>query len=324
MQKRNVYIVACCVGIAGCIGFLISNYPLSAPHQGTLEGRNSVIPATPHPNERNSSNSSKPVPQLKVLSGLEKLNAPALDKDQLRDQQFRKGKQCFAEKKHVFELENQIIECEANRDTNNEAVRELYTKCHLQTPALTAQVSKERESMRDCGKDTDIVNEYYSNATRAAKSGDSDAQLCYVESMFGSGIGGRAGRRAYSDSEIAEYESNAPNYIQEGFLRGDWRVAALLSQTPSRANGLLGTIFQGDTLTLYEMNRLLRLGAVGGYAQTLDNDVQLNLLAPDRAIDPLSPDQIQVANDWAQEIYARYFQNSPKISQSPSVCNLLD
>jgi hypothetical protein len=63
--------------------------------------------------------------------------------------------------------------------------------------------------------------------------------------------------------------------------------------------------------TLYAMNRLLRLGAGGRYAQWLDNLAESSTL---------SPDQIVEAENWANEQYAQYFSRTPELTAIPNAC----
>lgn len=75
----------------------------------------------------------------------------------------------------------------------------------------------------------------------------------------------------------------------------------------------MASLAVGDPVTVYKMNRLLRLGATGDYAQMLDS-YQSEYAAK------LTPDQVSKADAWAQAFYDLHFKNSPMLTAEPKTC----
>ena len=83
------------------------------------------------------------------------------------------------------------------------------------------------------------------------------------------------------------------------------------STSIAHAHSMLSSVSDGDPLTIYRMNRLLRLGAIGDYAQDLD------ILAH---TEELTPAQVAESNEWALNVFNAHFANSPKLSEQPEAC----
>jgi hypothetical protein len=69
----------------------------------------------------------------------------------------------------------------------------------------------------------------------------------------------------------------------------------------------------GQPYIVYQMNRLLRLGAEGEFAASLDwRGVSLR--------EQLSAGQVAEAEDWAKVVYEQSFANAPRLTEMPTVC----
>jgi len=85
--------------------------------------------------------------------------------------------------------------------------------------------------------------------------------------------------------DIEDYKADSANYIAAAFARRDWRIVSLLSthfiDPPRGLVTLLDGIGQPETT--YKMKKLLRLGATGDYAASLDEALSVYLRpAPER------------------------------------------
>ena len=69
------------------------------------------------------------------------------------------------------------------------------------------------------------LRKLYETTKWAARSGDIDAQMCYLMQIAGD----RDTGFMLTDVEIAEYQLLAPQYFDAAFKRGDWRVVDLLA-----------------------------------------------------------------------------------------------
>ncbi|MGH8239000.1 MAG: hypothetical protein ACREXP_18540 [Steroidobacteraceae bacterium] len=119
---------------------------------------------------------------------------------------------------------------------------------------------------------------YFAATKQAAKSGNADAQLCYLRGDFFS----PEGAQIFTDAEIEEHKQVAPKYVDAALKRGDWRIVHLLStrhvhQGSGPLNLLEGI---GDRDTHYKMTKLLRLGASGSYAKFMQSRLE-GMLHPD-------------------------------------------
>ena len=79
-----------------------------------------------------------------------------------------------------------------------------------------------------------------------------------------------------------------------------------------------------DALTFYRMTRLLRLGATGSYAQSLDEGInhfldETNVSLNEDGIG-LSPQALQEADTWALTQYQKFFSSNPTLDATPRLC----
>jgi hypothetical protein len=194
-----------------------------------------------------------------------------------------------------------------------------YAECLDKAVYAQDGLSAAQGSMANCGDEKHIAENYFDSTKAAAKSGDVDAQLCYVQGGF---VEPESGITA---KDIEEYQATSAQYTADAFKRGDWRIVAMLSTGRNRRLGRHSRpdIFideAGDPETIYKMDALLRLGAIGGYANPLDgfmNDLTHPDLEPEAA---LPQSKIAAADAWAQQMYSQYFSGTPQLTKEPIPC----
>jgi hypothetical protein len=161
----------------------------------------------------------------------------------------------------------------------------------------------------------------YEATYAAAKSGDIDAQMCYLMQ----GAGDRESGFALSDADIAEYLSLAPQYVDAAFKRGDWRVVELLGYHVVDWAGLfIGLEQWKDPTREYKAHQLLLLGA--GDVDPQDTDYWLAALRMPESKDHgrLSAQEVHDSDAWAHENYDKYFSSQPRLMKEPRVCTAQD
>jgi hypothetical protein len=165
------------------------------------------------------------------------------------------------------------------------------------------------------------LRKVYEATTAAAKSGDIDAQMCYLTQ----GVGDRESGFALSAAEIAEYQSPAPRYVDAAFNRADWRVVELLGYHVVDWAGMFINLEQWqDPLREYKAHQLLLLGS--GDVDPQDTDYWLAALRMPESTDNrrLSAQEIRDSDAWAQETYDKYFSSQPRLMKEPRVCTAQD
>lgn len=173
-------------------------------------------------------------------------------------------------------------------------------------------------ALSECNQ-ADMGTRYFKATKEAAKRGDVDAQLCYLQGDFFS----PEGAQIFTDAELEEYKTHAPRYVDAALKRGDWRVVDLLNtQHFHPGSGPVHLIDGvGDRDTQYKMTKLLRLGASGSYADFLDGRLE-DMMHPD--LDPsaaLPPEVIKKGDAWARQTYIDYFAGVPGLTKAPVVCS---
>lgn len=212
--------------------------------------------------------------------------------------------------------QNNVADCASLRNVQD--FENQYASCLNNLVDAKARIAAAESTVKKCGDKGTLVARYYHSTVEAAKNGDLDAQLCFLESNFYE----PDGSFRYSDSDIAHYKKIAPVYVASGLERGDWRVVELL--TTNRfgfSSGLLSYLDGiGTPETTYKMNRLLRLGATGSLAETINLFIS-DFKNPDgKTNSALSSDQMVAADAWAQDMYSRYFDDGQKLDHSPQIC----
>lgn len=195
---------------------------------------------------------------------------------------------------------------------------EAYAQCLNGWMDAPNRIAAAEAALSGCNE-ADIGQRYFEATKSAARKGDADAQLCYLQGDFFS----PDGTQIFTDAEIEEYKKVAPGYVAAALERGDWRIVHLLNKRSfhpgSGPVALLDKIGQRDTR--YKMTRLLRLGASGPYAKGLDADLR-GFAHPD--LNPaaaLPAETIKEGDTWAEQTYTDYFSGVPSLTQAPVVCD---
>lgn len=168
-----------------------------------------------------------------------------------------------------------------------------------------------------CDDMKSALRKLYETTKSAARSGDIDAQMCYLTQ--------RAGDRdtgfMLTDVEIAEYQLLAPQYLDAAFKRGDWRAVDLLAFHVVDSPGLFVWLEQWkDPQREYKAHQLLLLGA--STADPQDPDYWLPALRIPEST--LSAQEIRDTHAWAREMYDTYFSSQPQFILEPRVCTAED
>jgi hypothetical protein len=183
-----------------------------------------------------------------------------------------------------------------------------YAACLNRVVDNQDRIRAAQAAMTSCGDEKTLVRRYFDATKSAAKNGDVEAQLCYVAGVFAE----PDGSTHFTDEDLAEYRAAAPAYVDAALERGDWRVVAVLSDHYVDSMPLARLLDgAGEPETIYKSDALLRRGAVGDYAQTL-NDAMQSL--------EVSPAGAAAAEDWARLTYTRSFSGSPALSAPPPRC----
>ena len=116
------------------------------------------------------------------------------------------------------------------------------------------------------------------------------------------------------------------SYYESFLERGDWRAPQALTptlQTYVFGHPLKFLSTQNDEITIFRMLVLLRYGATGSYADTLDIRLKQYEEARSNGREGYDPQVLADARAWAKDQYEQHFQNSPKLSAAPVVCGSL-
>ena len=168
-----------------------------------------------------------------------------------------------------------------------------------------------------CDNTKGARQQLHETTTAAAKAGDRDAQMCYLVQDFGD----RESGFRLSDTEIAEYQSLAPQYVDTAFKRGDWRIVQLLGYQVIDWVGPFFSLEQWkDPLREYKSYRLFLLGAGDVDLQNTDDWLAVLHMPESKANWTLSAQEMQEGDAWAQEAYEKYFVSQPKLLKEPQVC----
>ena len=169
-----------------------------------------------------------------------------------------------------------------------------------------------------CGDTTDVATRYFEATKQAARAGHADAQMCYLQGEFGTSNG----KPILTDAEVEDYGHVAPQYVDAALQRGDWRIVELMTKDSFHPG--IEPIRQipsiGKPETIYKMRKLLRLGASGPYAKSLDSDLE-GMIHPD--VNPeaaLPADVVKKGDAWAQQTFNEYFSGVAGLTERPTVC----
>ncbi|MFB9115158.1 hypothetical protein QSH39_021615 [Xanthomonas arboricola pv. corylina] len=231
----------------------------------------------------------------------------------------------FSENKICFDLLESVKTIRKKMDVCNRVLslsdehHEQNKKCVADNAKYGFALEAAEKEIKSCqSSENDIVSRYAMSVEIAARTGNTDAQMCYIKGEYNLD----SQLEQLTDEQISEYRKIASKYLADALSRGDWRAVQLLSrERQSDVSGLLPMIAQADPITAFKMNRLLRRGAVGSYARDLDIFADGNYLANgETGKGVLTMAQVVEADRWAQETYKSNFSNSPPLTEAPSVC----
>jgi hypothetical protein len=242
---------------------------------------------------------------------------PKADGAEKPSARFRQFRRCYQDYLRFLYLNDAVNQCYASPNAKSN-----FISCKDGMTDAQLKLNSTRNSLANCGDYADVARKYYDATKVAAKNGDQDAQMCYVQSAFQSGYVYAEEKPLYTDEDVSDYKADAPAYISAAFMRGDWRVVQILSTNffePS--SGLISLIDQiGEPETVYKMDKLLQLGAAADYAKTLGYSLD-GLAHPDLRPDAALPEsKIAEADVWAQQMYLDHFAASPKLTKAPVPC----
>ena len=198
--------------------------------------------------------------------------------------------------------------------------QDLYAQCLNGWMNVPNRKAAAQASLRDagCGDTTDVDTRYFEATRQAARAGDADAQMCYLQGAFGTSTG----ESLFTDTDLDEYGRAAPRYVDAALRRGDWRIAELM--TKDNFHPGVEPIRQipdiGKPETIYKMTKLLRLGASGSYAESLQRQLE-GMIHPDLVPEAALPaDVVKRGDAWARQTYNEYFSGVAGLTERPEVC----
>jgi hypothetical protein len=311
MNRRQLVIGLCIASVMVASILIVSKY-----RDQTLHSSEQATPSVsslvhqPSNAKRGQSNAPSEIRAEHRQSGLD---IKAVEAGVLTRATFLKWKTCF-DANRVLNVSKKNADCTFYEGKPEFA--QAYATCADQWVKNHDEIVSAQEKLKSCGATDHIVDRYRDAVRAAADEGDPDAQMCYLQADFSSG----AGEPKVTAADIAEYKARATQFVDQAFERGDWRIAGLLSS--QHLHGGLRNSLPGIGLpqTVYKMNRLLRLGASGDYANFLDGATD-SILHPDPGSpDALSPVNPATADAWARQTYNEHYSAAPPLTQAPRAC----
>jgi len=190
---------------------------------------------------------------------------------------------------------------------------EFVERCRHETDGLEEKVQRADHQAAVCDGpgEAERVRLRYQAAVMAAKFGNTDAQACVVGGDF------KQTQMLLPEEEKERYQIDAIGYFKSAMERGDWRVVQAMTirrRGFGHVHGLQYLLTDGDDQTVYRMFRLLRMGAVGDYAATLD--LQLRSFS----WGGVDPEKFEEADAWAKQEYEQHFSKSAPLTERPVIC----
>lgn len=221
---------------------------------------------------------------------------------------FKSAKRCLEAMTTLGQMQQEIFICNFRMNDMGVASR---NECQAKAAELSRRAKSidENAVISACSRDPQALSDKYNAAVRAAaEAGNFDAQVCFVQ-----GAGGQGAVQV----DVPEYRARAGAYLNHALDRGDWRAVELLSTSPmsiAHGAGMLVNLPEvGKWETAYGALKLLRLGAVGDYAKSLDGRLA-------EAAHWLGSDKVRAAEQWARDMYRTRFSDSPKLTADPVPC----
>ena len=271
--------------------------------------------------------SGQSVPNQAMPEPLSEPEPKSLPEPTIVDARNEQASTHFREMQQCFSAAQEFATAKANADDckKYEGLQE-YEHAHANclNDRWSQRAADAERKQSECGSVTNIERKYYEATRDAAKAGDADAQLCYLQAAFSTRFSARDNTSPLTDADVAEYKQVSSQYLDTAIKRGDWRIAQLLTRRNFHPGS--GPITQlgeiGKPETIYKMTKLMRLGASGSFATGQDYKLKL-LMNPDiKPSEPLPQETIDRADAWAQETYIAYFSGVHGLTELPTVCDL--
>jgi len=137
----------------------------------------------------------------------------------------------------------------------------------------------------------------------AAQLGDAQAANCYVGANLNNWPG-----LVNNPQWVQDYQSNALNLANSALQQGDWSMAMLMTQAyGGSSRNMLNQLTGTSAAQAYTYAKLMSLGQPTGTQQS-----QRSTNALSNFSSQLTPDQIQAADQQAQQMYQQYFNSTPR------------
>lgn len=179
--------------------------------------------------------------------------------------------------------------------------------CRNALPSKRSETQRAAAEAASCPEALAVATGYYKAIRNAALAGDDNARRCFIQGYFEDPYS----KDYISEEQSAEYVPLAKKFIESSIESGDWGVVRWLARvTIHVSDGLLREAYPIGSEhpdTIYKMNYLMVLS---GRTQYGTNDAG-RIVGVLRSNGTLSPEQIRVAEEWAQETYRNYFIATP-------------
>lgn len=246
---------------------------------------------------------------------------------------FRNDKDCYVSVLAAGVASKGIEYCKTADATSDESTKSWCARLSKRFPSGVVAASDIAGAACPATKEQN-ADVYYRSMYSAAMDGDVEAEYCFIDRDKASFM---AAAGNPDDSTIRELDDQSIAWARSAFERGDWRVVNyiasnltnhrnstyLLSALPDFETAKADPLFA--RLSLY---KLLRLGAAGDYAASLDKLLSITLGKDGGATsgdhsntDGFVTADEQAADSWAKNMFDRYFIGSPMSSEEPSFCS---
>jgi hypothetical protein len=199
---------------------------------------------------------------------------------------------------------------ELDCESHDEATTYERQVCRKYREYLDRQLPQVAAAAAGCPEALAEPSVYYRALRDLANRGDVVAQRCVIQGYFG--IDHDAGVHL-TKADYDEYPALAKAYIAAAFERGDWSVVRWLSKTRVEMTDMMLSsahpIGFDDRVNAYKIRRLLMLGGQPGLS-SLEQDDPKRLVEYWRREKWLSPEEMEEAETWAQDMYRQHFIGS--------------
>jgi len=182
---------------------------------------------------------------------------------------------------------------------------------------------------RECPSPEAIPEQYLDSMYAAARAGDINAQYCFIGREDLAEVEEKFDDAARQEMFEAELE-----WTRDAIQRGDWRIVSHVEShlySHGHNSSALVVAFPrlesaGNDLSLiqYSLDRLLRFGATGVYAQMLDDPLQALTgtgAYKDSLHGTVSAADASAADAWAKATFEQYFARSAPQPNRPEFCD---